>query len=147
MEMAIYKVKVFFWTQNICIEDAKTRNFMSLQGSFVERSGLKFEIFICSFRYFVSCVTKYHSPHRVTWLPAMPLVIMQTGRVISAEGINWLNMWICQMVRMNYVYINCRVLNYACAHDKSAQLCVRKWCSAQLCMHKRHIIQLWVHKW
>ena len=29
-----------------------------------------------------------HSPHRVTWLPAMPLVIMhKTGRVISAEGI------------------------------------------------------------
>ena len=27
-----------------------------------------------------------HSPHRVTWLPAMPLVI-KTGRVISAEGI------------------------------------------------------------
>ena len=28
-----------------------------------------------------------HSPHRVTLLPAMPLVIMhKTGRVISGEG-------------------------------------------------------------
>ena len=41
--MAVYKIKVFFSTQNISIEDAKTRNFMSLQGSFVERSGLKFD--------------------------------------------------------------------------------------------------------
>ena len=37
-----------------------------------------------------------HSPHRVTWLPAMPLVIMRhithhiTGRVISAEGIGFI---------------------------------------------------------
>ena len=35
------------------------------------------------------CYDKQHrSPHRVSWLPAMPLVIMHiTGRVISAEGI------------------------------------------------------------
>ena len=32
------------------------------------------------------CTFLHHSPHRVTWLPAMPLV-MKTGRVISAEGI------------------------------------------------------------
>ena len=29
----------------------------------------------------------YHSSHRVTWLPAIPLVVI-TGNVISVEGID-----------------------------------------------------------
>ena len=32
MQMAIYKVKVFFWTQNICIEDAKNSKLYELAG-------------------------------------------------------------------------------------------------------------------